>query len=50
MGRRLRSLFLRVHCVALAVNDIVVDAVLDEWDPVGNTKDALRVGFILREE
>ena len=35
---------------SLAVDDVVVDAVLDVGRPIGHAKDALRVGFVLGEE
>src|SRR5207302_6996961 len=50
MGSDLRSVFCWVDHLLLAVHDIVIDAVLDIRASVGNTKDALRVGFVLREE
>ena len=50
MGRRLRSGFLRIHRPGLTENDAVVDAVLDVRAAVGNAEDALRVGFVFREQ
>ena len=50
MGRGLGPFLLRVHRVLLAVDDVVVDAVLDVGTAVGNAEDALRVGFVLGEQ
>ena len=50
MGRGLRPLLLRIHRVLLAVDDVVVDAVLDVGGAIGHAEDALRVGFVFREQ
>ena len=50
MRRRLGPLLLGVHRPCLAVDDVVVDAVLDIRAAVGDPEDALRVGFIFREQ
>ena len=50
MRRRLGALLLRVHRLFLAVDDVVVDAVLDVGAAVGHAEDALRVGLVLREQ
>src|SRR5215468_5387239 len=50
MRRRLGPLLLGVHCPGLAVDNVVIDAVLDIGTAVGDPEDALRVGFIFGEE
>ena len=50
MGRRLGPVLLRVHGAVLAVDDEVVDAVLDIRGAVRDAEDPLRVGLVLREE
>ena len=48
--RRLRSLVLRIDRVILAVNDAVVDAVLDVGRAIGNAENTLRVRFVFGEQ
>ena len=50
MGRHLGSLLLRIDGRCLAVDDVVVDAVLDVGGPVRHAEDPLRIGFVLREQ
>ena len=50
MGRGFGAGLIRVHSLCLAENDAVVDAVLDVRRSVGNSKNALRVGLVLREQ
>ena len=50
MGRGFRAGLIRVHSLCLAQNDAVVDAVLDVGRSVGNAKNALRIGLVLREQ
>ena len=50
MRRRLGPLLLGVHRPCLAVDNVVVDAVLDIRAAVGNPEDALRVGLIFGEQ
>src|SRR5438034_6911925 len=45
-----RPLLVRVHGVTLAVDEVVVDAVLDVRAAAGSSEDALRVGLVLREQ
>ena len=39
-----------IHRVLLPQHDIVVDAILDIWSPIGDAEESLRVGFVLREQ
>src|SRR4029079_12806186 len=50
MGARVRRLPRRVRHVVLAVDDVVVDAVLDVGAAVGHAEDPLRVGLVLGEQ
>src|SRR5262250_1830351 len=50
MRRDLGSLLLRVHSLFAAMDNIVIDAVLDIRTAVGNAEDALGVGFIFGEK
>ena len=50
VGRHLGPVLLRIHRVLLAVDDVVVDAVLDVGTAVGHAEDPLRVGFVLGEQ
>src|SRR2546425_3069592 len=45
-----RPLLVRVHSLTLAVDEVVVDAVLDVRAAAGGSEDALRVGLVLREQ
>ena len=50
MRRSLGPGLLRIHGVRLAVDDEVVDAVLDEGRSVLPAEEPLRVGFVFREQ
>ena len=50
MGCGLRPFMLRVYGIPLAVDNVVVDAVLDIRTAIGNAEDALRVSFVFREQ
>ena len=50
MDGHLRTRFVRVDDAVLAVDDVIVDAVLDEGTAIGHPEDALRVGLVLREQ
>jgi hypothetical protein len=50
MSRGLCALLLRIDCVLPAVNNAVVDAVLDVRAVIGSAENALRVGFVLGEQ
>ena len=50
MRRRLGALLRGVHRLCLAVDDVVVDAVLDVGAAVGDPEDALRVGVVFGEQ
>lgn len=50
MRRDLGSFQVRVHGPLLAVDHVVVDSVLDVRRPIGNAKNALGIGFVLREQ
>ena len=50
VGGRFRSRFRRVHGVLCAMNDIVVDPVLDSGRAVLGAEKLLRVGFVFGEE
>ena len=47
---RFRAVTLWIYSVGAAVNDVVVDAVLDVWSAVRSPLDAFRVGFVLGEQ
>ena len=50
MHSSLRPFLLRIDGVFLAMDNVVVDAVLDIMSAIGNAEDALRVGLVFREE
>ena len=46
----LRPLLLGIHGLLAAVDDVVVDAVLDVWAAIGDAENALGVRFVFGEE
>ena len=50
MHGSLRSALLRIDGVFLAMDDVIVDAVLDIGAAVRHAEDSLRVGLVFREE
>ena len=50
MRCRLGPLLRGVHCLCLAVDNVVVDAVLDVGAVVGDSEETLRVGVVFREQ
>jgi hypothetical protein len=50
VSRHFRPGLLRIHDVAPSMDNVVVDGVLDERSPALHADQALRIGFVFREQ